>query len=56
MSPWSDDDAPGPHRKRPSNWGCAIAAIVGSIALIVVVVLALGIANGLAGGVLNDLR
>jgi hypothetical protein len=45
------DDGP----PRPSNWGCAIAAIIGSIALVVAIVIALTIANGLAGDVVREL-
>jgi hypothetical protein len=69
VDPWPDDKLPpdestggrspgqppddGP--PRPSNWGCAIAAIIGSIALVVGIVIALTIANGLAGDVVREL-
>jgi hypothetical protein len=45
------DDGP----PRPSNWGCAIAAIIGSIALVIAIVIALTIANGFAGDVVREL-
>jgi hypothetical protein len=52
MNPWDEgEQAP----RGPSRWGCALAAIVGSVALVVAAILVLTLANGLAGGVLKDL-
>ncbi|HEU0238964.1 MAG TPA: hypothetical protein VFR11_06740 [Micromonosporaceae bacterium] len=59
MDPWHDDDGEAsggrpPHG--PSNWGCALAAIIGSVAVIVAIVIGLAIANGIASDVLKELR
>jgi ABC-type lipoprotein release transport system permease subunit len=58
MDPWRDDDEPssGERPRGPSNWGCAFAAIIGSIVVVVAVVIALSLANGFAGDLLKDLR
>ena len=59
MDPWRDDDgdaSDGRPSRGPSNWGCALAAIVGSVAVIVAIVIGLVIANGIAGDVLKELR
>lgn len=53
VDPWGEGDE---QRPAPSRWGCALAAIIGSVALVVAVVLVLTLANGLAGDVLRDLR
>jgi hypothetical protein len=57
VDPWRDNDDPdgGGPIKRPSSWGCAVAAIIGAVAVIVAVVIALIIANGVAGDLLKDL-
>jgi hypothetical protein len=40
VNPWDDDGWTGSPKKRPtSNWGCAIAAIIGSVATIVVLII-----------------
>ena len=57
MNPWREDEGDsGDGPRKPGNWGCAIAAIVGSIAVIVAIVIALGVANGVAGSFVKDLR
>jgi hypothetical protein len=40
VNPWDDDGWAGPPQKRPRpSWGCALAAIIGSVATIVVIVI-----------------
>ena len=52
MNPWDEEDG---KRPQPSRWGCALAAIIASIAFVVAAVLVLTFANGLANDVLGDL-
>ena len=54
--PWRDDDRPNEPARAPSRWGCALAAIIGSIAVVVAVVIVLTVANGFAGDILRKLR
>lgn len=54
--PWRDDERPGEPARPPSSWGCALAAIIGSVAVVVAVVIVLTVANGFAGDILRDLR
>ena len=54
--PWRDDEPPDQPARAPSSWGCAAAAIIGSVAVVVAVVIFLTVANGFAGNILRDLR
>jgi hypothetical protein len=54
VNPWNDDDSrptePGAwdHAKRPKpGWGCAVAAIVGSIATVVAIIIIVKFLAGL---------
>jgi len=53
VNPWDEGDQPP--RPAPSRWGCALAAIVASVAFVVAAILVLTFANGLANDVLGDL-
>ena len=54
--PWRDDDRPNEPAGAPTSWGCALAAIIGSVAVVVAVVIVLTVANGFAGDILRELR
>lgn len=41
--PWSDEDRPPPR----SNWGCAIAAIIGSVATVIAIIIVFRLANAM---------
>jgi hypothetical protein len=53
VNPWDEGDEQ--RRPAPSRWGCALAAIIASVAFVVAAVLVLTFANGLANDVLGDL-
>ena len=54
--PWRDDNGPEQPSGVPSRWGCALAAIIGSVAIVIAVVIVLTVANGFAGDILRELR
>lgn len=54
--PWRDDNRPDHPSSATSRWGCALAAIIGSVAVVVAVVIVLTVANGFAGDILRELR
>ena len=55
MNPWDEGGERDERRPGPSRWGCALAAIIGSVAFVVTAILVLTFANGLANDVLGDL-
>lgn len=44
VNPWDDDDLRAP---RPAGWGCAIAAIIGSITAVILLVVVAKLASSL---------
>jgi hypothetical protein len=50
FDPWSEDAEPA---KPPTNWGCAVAAILGSIAAVVGLIFVCVAASSLIDGIVH---